>query len=167
LFEFGRASEAIAPHQLSIKLYPNNALLRLNLGRALLATNEPANTKEGVLEIKRALLLEPDNSFGWFELARGYSTLGDDIMANLATAESRYHADDKAAANQFARRAMVGLRRGTMEWREASDIILATQPEEGGPPLPPGIDEPAPREPTDSPKKRPEVPDPTLGYRPL
>jgi len=167
LFEYGRAKEAIAPHQLSIKLKPDNALLRLNLGRALLATDELANTQEGVEEIKRALFLEPDNSFGWFELARGYSTLGNDFMANLATAESRYNAGDKAAANQFARRAMIGLQRGTREWRQASDIILATQPEEGGPPLPPGIEEPGPRKPDDNPRKRPDVPDPTFSDQSL
>jgi predicted Zn-dependent protease len=169
LFEFGRPNDAIAPYQQSVKLFPDNALLRINLGRALLATDEPSQIQEGVTELKRALLLEPDNSFGWFELARGYSSLGNDIMANLATAESKYQAGSKPEANVFARRAMVGLRRGTPEWRQAADIILASQPESGGAPLPAGIgdEQPAPRKRKDDTKKSPDVPDPTFGDRSL
>ncbi|MHA7873720.1 MAG: hypothetical protein ACX939_15325, partial [Hyphococcus sp.] len=74
----------------------------------------------------------------------------------------------KADANQFARRAMAGLRRGTPEWRQAADIILASQPAEGGAPLPGGIDDgaPAPRTPVPESEQKPDVPDPELINRP-
>lgn len=164
LFEYGRPAEAIAPHAKSIELLPDNALLRINLGRTLLATGETANVEQSVTELKRALLLENDNSFGWFELARAYSELGNDVMANLATAESRYHAGAKPDANVFARRAMAGLNKGTPEWRHAADIILATQPEEGGAPLPTGIEDqaPAPKPAPQQTPERPDVPDPVV-----
>lgn len=167
LFEYGRANEAVGPHQRSVGLLPDNALLRINLGRALLATNEPLQVEESVKEFKRALLLEQDNSFGWFELARAYSALGDDTMANLATAESRYHAGAKPDANQFARRAMAGLKRGTPEWRQAADIILASQPEGAAAPLPTGIEEeaPRPRGPSQDDPETQDVPDPTFDNR--
>ena len=167
LFEYGRVNEAVGPHQRSVQLLPNNALLRINLGRALLATNEPIQVEESVKELKRALLLEQDNSFGWFELARAYSALGDDTMANLATAESRYHAGAKPDANQFARRAMARLKRGTPEWRQAADIVLATQPEGAGAPLPSGIEDtaPPPRRPSDDGPEKQDVPDPTFDNR--
>ncbi len=145
LFEYGRVTEAVAPHRRSVDLLPDNALLRINLARALSATNEPDLAEEAVAEFKRALLLESDNSFGWFELARTYSALGNDTMANLATAESKYHAGAKGEANLFARRALAGLKRGTPEWRQAVDVIYASQPTEGTPvPLPPGIEDDAP-----------------------
>jgi len=168
LFEYGRTDEAVGPYQRSVQLLSDNALLRIGLGRALLATGEPAHIKEAVTELKRALLLEPDNSYGWFELARAHSALGDDVMANLATAESRYYAGSKPEANRFARRAMAGLKRGTPEWRQAADIVLASQPEQGGPPLPPGIDEdgPAPRQPNEDKRQTPDVPDPEIGDQP-
>ena len=85
-------------------------------------------------------------------------------MANLATAESRYHAGRQGDANVFARRAMARLDRGSTEWRQAMDIVLATQPAEGAPPLPQGAEEPAPTpQPTpDAPPRRPDVPDPTI-----
>ena len=131
----------------------------------LLATNEPVQIEQAVTELKRALLLETDNSFGWFELARAYSALDNDVMALLATAESRFHAGAKPEANQFARRAMAGLQRGSAEWRQAADIIVASQPAEGGPPLPGGIGEnaPRPRQPSESDRQKPDVPDPETG----
>jgi predicted Zn-dependent protease len=165
LFEFGRAREAVGPHRRSTELLTDNALLRINLGRALLATGDYADREEAVKELKRALLLESDNSFGWFELARAYGAMDNETLAILATAESRYYAGAKHDANLFARRAINRLRRGTPEWRQAADIILATQPESGGLPLPAGADDdeaPAPSKPTSEEKRGPDVPDPAF-----
>lgn len=164
LFEFGRTLESVEPHRRSIELLTDNALLRINLGRALLASGERALQEEAVNELKRALLLEPDNSFGWFELARAYSALDNETMAILATAESRFHAGAKPDANQFARRAMARLKKGTPEWRQAADIIMASQPEDGALPLPDsgeGELERDRRKPSDDKDRRPDVPDPS------
>ena len=127
LFEFGRVSESIDPHRKSVDLAPTKALLRINLGRALIATEDKSQYEEAVGILKSALLIEPDNSFGWFELARAYGGLDQIGLAHLATAESRYHVGDKAQANQFARRALAALDQGTPEYRKASDIIIATE----------------------------------------
>ncbi len=164
LFEFGKVEESIEPHKKAIALKSDNALLRIGLGRALNAMDAPENFEEAVTEFKRALLLEPDNGFGWYELARAYGGLENDTMADLATAESRYHAGAKPDANAFARRAMAGLRKGTPEWRQAADIVLATQSQTGGAALPSGIDDdaPAPRQIPETPPSRPDVPDPTI-----
>lgn len=164
LFEFGRTLESVEPHRKAIALKPDSALLRINLGRSLLGANEPDMTQQAVSEFKQALLLESDNSFGWYELARAYGALDQEHMALLATAESRYHAGAKPEANSFARRAMTGLSRGTPEWRQASDIILATQPEGVAIPLPTGVEPPAPVKtlPAPEPEKAPDVPDPTI-----
>lgn len=166
LFEFGRPDEAIEPHRQSVELKPDNALLRINLGRALLASTEPANYEKAATELKRALLLEPDNSFAWSELARAYGAMDNETMAMLATAEARYHAGAKGDANMFARRAIARLKHGTREWRQAADIILATQPEEGAPPLPTGVEEDGPPPaPTEDKDKTPDVPDPAFTGR--
>lgn len=164
LFEFGRPDEAIGPHQRSVELKSDNALLRVNLGRALLASSDPANREEAATELKRALLLERDNSFAWSELARAYGAMDNEPMALLATAEARYHVGAEVEANTFARRAISRLKHGTREWRQAADIILATQPKEGAPPLPTGVDEngPAPLPPSKDEDKTPDVPDPAF-----
>ena len=164
LFEYGRADEAIEPHRKSIELLPNNALLHINLGRALLANGGPTFAKEAEAELKRATVLEPDNGFAWFELARAYGEMGNVPMANLATAESRFQSGAQQDANQFARRAIKDLKRGSPEWRQAADIIFATQPAEGAIPLPdasddsPTIPGPVPEQKSD----RPDVPDPVI-----
>lgn len=162
LFEYGKAREAIAPNRKSVDLLPNNALMRLALARSLLATGEPSLVKEAEGELRRATLIEPDNSFAWYELARAYSEQGDEAKANLATAESRFHSGAMPDANQFARRALPGLERGTSEWRKAMDIILATQPAEGAPPLPSAQPETKAPQPAPQEKKRPDVPDPVV-----
>lgn len=159
LFEFGRVADSIAPHRRSVELMPGKALLRINLGRALAATEEPDNVKTAVKELKSALLLEPDNSFGWFELARAYGTLGNEPMADLAMAESRYNVGAKPEAAQFARRALKGLPKGTPEWRQANDIVVASLGGEAG-----GArsieDRPAPEKKPAPERPRDEVPDP-------
>lgn len=166
LFEYGRTHDAIEPHRKSVELLPDNALMRINLGRALLASGTPEQLEEATTELKRATFLERDNGFAWFELARAYGALGNEPMANLATAESRFHSGAEQDANQFARRAMAGLQRGSTEWRQGMDIIMATQPAEGGAPLP-GAVEDTPTTPTPEQGKPPaptrqEVPDPVI-----
>ncbi|MEL7490719.1 MAG: M48 family metalloprotease [Pseudomonadota bacterium] len=127
LFEYGRVQESIEPHRRSTELAPTKALLKINLGRALLATEDTDNYDAAIKVFKSALQLEPDNSFGWYELARAHGGLDQIGLAHLASAESRYHVGDKGQANQFARRALAALDRGTPEYRKAADIIVATQ----------------------------------------
>ncbi|MEL6379426.1 MAG: M48 family metalloprotease [Pseudomonadota bacterium] len=124
LFEFSRVADSVEPHRRSVELAPTKALLRVNLGRALLATETTENLEESVTVLKSALQLEPENGFGWHELARAYGSLGNEPMALLATAESHYHAGS-AQSVQFAQRALRGLDRGTPEWQQARDIIVA------------------------------------------
>ncbi len=159
LFEFGRVAESVEPHRRSVELKPGKALLRINLGRALAASEEADSLNAAVKELKAALLVEPDNSFGWFELARAYGSLGNEPMADLAMAESRYNVGAKPEAAQFARRALRGLPRGTPEWRQANDIIVASLGAEA--PAPRGVDPSPPTEKKPAPEQpRDEVPDP-------
>ncbi len=159
LFEFGRVAESVAPHRRSVELKPGKALLRINLGRALAASEDADNLNAAVKELKAALLLEPDNSFGWFELARAYGSLGNEPMADLAMAESRYNVGAKPEAAQFARRALRGLPRGTPEWRQANDIVVASLGAEAAAPR--GVDPaPAPERKRAPEKPRDDVPDP-------
>lgn len=160
LFEYGRIADLIEPHRRSVDLAPGKALLLINLGRALAATEDPAQVTEAVKQLKAALLLEPDNSFGWFELARSYGALGNEPLADLAMAELRYHEGAKPQAAQFASRARAKFSKGTPEWRQATDIIVAaigSDPSNGG-------DAPKKeKKPDDERKPAPsEVPDPQI-----
>ncbi len=156
LFEFGRVADSIEPHAKSVALAPSKALLRINLGRALIGTEDTAQYPAAVKELKSALLIEPDNSFGWFELARAYGGLGQDGMADLATAESRYYAGARGEAARFAKRAKTALNPGTPEYRQALDIIAAAGPPDGAADGDTGTKRPAPEDRT----PKGEVPDP-------
>lgn len=160
LFESGKIAESIEPHRRSVELAPGKALLLINYGRALAATEEPEKLRMAIKELKSALLLEPDNSFGWFELARAHGTLGEEPLADLAMAESRYHQGANPEAAQFARRAKARLQPGTPEWRQANDIIVASVGADpangpGGEREKPG--EPAPRTPGEVPDPQPNI----------
>ncbi|MGD9799474.1 MAG: M48 family metalloprotease [Parvularculaceae bacterium] len=159
LFEFGRVADSIEPHRRSVELAPGKALLLINLGRALAATEEPQKLQDAVKELRSALLIEQDNSFGWFELARAYGALGEEPLADLAMAESRYHEGAKPEAASFASRARAHLKKGTPEWRQATDIIVASI---GSDPTGGNSREEPKTPPQNDPTRKPgEVPDPS------
>jgi len=164
LFEFGRIAESIEPHRKSTELDPGKALLLINYGRALAATEEPEKLELAVKELKSALLIESDNSFGWFELARAYGSLGEEPLADLAMAESRYNIGAKPDAAKFAMRARNGLKKGTPEWRQATDIIVASIGED--PSAAAGVKAPSRPEPeTETRRPTGDVPDPAPNFK--
>ena len=132
LFEFGQVADAIAPHQRSIDLAPDKALLRINLARAMLATEDDVHLEPALKELKLAVRMEPGNGFAWSEMAKAYDRLGDQGMAMLATAERFYSIGARREALQFAQRAKANLDREAPAYRQALDIIAATAPEQGG-----------------------------------
>jgi predicted Zn-dependent protease len=129
LFEFGRAVEAEAPQRRSVELKPDAPLLRVNLGQTLIALPDKAKLDEGVAELKKALVQEEDNGVAWRLLAQAYDTKGEDGLARLATAEYNYVVGDRRQARIFAMRAREMLPRNAPEWRRATDIVLASNPD--------------------------------------
>lgn len=132
LFEAGRTMESIAPHRKSVELFPKSALLKINLGRSLLATDNPVMVAEGMEMLKKALLIEPDNAFAWEQLAIGHDKRGEIPMANLATAEAAYNVGARERAFTFAQRARISLDPASSAYRRASDIIAVSRPEGRG-----------------------------------
>jgi predicted Zn-dependent protease len=126
LFEHGKVAQSIPSHRRSVELMPDAPLLRVNLARALVATEMEEETAEAVELLKVALRQERDNAFGWSLLARGYATLGRLDQANLAQAETAYHSGDVLSAHRFASLAKEKLPVGTPEHQQALDILVAT-----------------------------------------
>lgn len=126
LFEEGRPAEAIDAHRRSVELRPDAPLLRINLAHALIETNAPARLEEAVDQLKRATARETDNTLAWRLLAQAYSSQGKEGEARLASAEYYFAAGGEEQATQFALRARDMLDRGSLEWRRAMDIVLAS-----------------------------------------
>jgi predicted Zn-dependent protease len=128
LFEFNRVEQAEEPQRKSVALKPDAALLRVNLGQTLIGLKDPKKVEEGVQELKRSLLNEPDNSVAWRLLAQAYDTQKKDGEARLATAEQYYSLGAVSEAKVFAMRARELLTKNTPDWRRATDIVLASRP---------------------------------------
>ncbi len=123
LFENSKITDSITPFRKSVSYAPAEALLRINLGRALFATENRANYPEAAKVLRSAVLIESDNAFGWFELSRVYGALGQRAQADLANAEYHYLTRQYGEAIRLATNASKKLPQGTPDWYRASDII--------------------------------------------
>jgi predicted Zn-dependent protease len=119
---------AIPDYQKSVNLRPRAPQLRTALATAQLATDDPAQAAPALQNLKAALLVEDDDALTWYQTAQAYSTLKNEPMANLATAELWYNAGDMRKALVFATRARGKLTQGSTDWQRASDIIGAAAP---------------------------------------
>ena len=128
LFEAGRPKEALPAHQRSVELKPSAPLLRINLGQTLIAVNDPTKLDEAIAQIRRALDQEPDNALGWRLLSEAYDGKDEPGMARLAAAEQNFYLGQLLEARTFAVHAREFLKKGSPEWRRATDIILASKP---------------------------------------
>ena len=120
--------EAIPDYQKSVSLRPRAPQLRLALATSQLATEDPALAAPALQNLKAALLVEDDDILTWYQTAQAYSTLKNEPMADLATAEAWYNAGDMKKALIFATRARGKLPQGGADWQRASDIVGAARP---------------------------------------
>jgi predicted Zn-dependent protease len=128
LFESGKAAESVGPHRKSVELAPHEPLLHVNLARSLLGvgTEEALGEAEGLLI--DTLAMERDNPFAWNQLAAVYGKMKRVPDADLATAEEAYYTGNMPRAQNFARRAMEGLKPGTPNAQRADDILALSDP---------------------------------------
>lgn len=126
LFEEGRPAEAVGAHREAVRLKPDAPLLRINLAHALIETNDKDNLDEAIDQLKHATVTENDNTMAWRLLAQAYASQGKDGEARLASAEFYFAAGSEQQATQFALRARAILDPGSIEWRRAMDIVLAS-----------------------------------------
>ena len=126
LFEEGRAAEAVDAHRKSVELLPDAPLLHVNLAHALLESGRTDAVEDAVGHLKRAIILEPENTLAWRLLGQAYARQGKEGEARLASAELHAAQGQEREAVQFALRARDLLEPGTIEWRRAMDIILAS-----------------------------------------
>ena len=126
IFEEGRPAEALEAHSRAVQLLPEAPLLRINLAHALLESGTPENTAKAETELKFALAREDDNSMAWRLLSQAYANQGKEGEARLASAEYWFALRQPRQANEFALRARDMLDRNSIEWRRATDIVLAS-----------------------------------------
>ena len=126
----GQPMKGIVPYQTSVDLLPDAPELRISLAAAQIATERKEIEKAAIDNLKIALQQDGEEPFGWYEMAQAYSDLGNEPMANLATAERYYVFGALPQAAVFAGRARQKLAKGSTDWERANDIInvAASQP---------------------------------------
>jgi predicted Zn-dependent protease len=127
LLENQHIAESIPEHRRSVELLPGEPLLKVNLGQALVATEDPRYGKEAVAVLEQALRQDPDNTFAWDQVARAYAVIGQIGMAELATAEKFYRAGGEVEALPHAMRALCSLDKNSPAGRRAQDIVATTR----------------------------------------
>lgn len=123
LFESGHVREAVAPYQKAVDLAPNAGLLRVGLGQAMVATEDPALSKAAIAQLNAALVTEEDYPFAWQQLAMAYGEVGNDAMASLASGESAVLTGKLPEAKFHAQRALRMLPAGSPDALRAQDLL--------------------------------------------
>jgi predicted Zn-dependent protease len=120
-----RPALGIPAYQKAVSLKPTSPLLRMALGTAQLAMEDPALAPTALNNLKAALLVENEDPFTWYQVAKAYNMMKNLPMADLATAESKYVVGNMPEAVIFASRARSRLPQGGTDWQRANDIIGA------------------------------------------
>src|SRR5471032_1885668 len=118
----------VAAFQRSVDLLPDAPQLRVSLAAAQLATEQPALAKPALENLRLSLQREDDDPFAWYEAAQAYSQMGNEPMADLATAERYYAVGAFTQAAMFANKARHGLDQGSPDWQRANDIVAVSMP---------------------------------------
>ena len=89
LLESGRPREALPILRKAVAMAPDQPMISVLLGHALVATEDPANLAEAKEVLRAAVGRDNENPFAWLQLGMIYDREGDRPRAALAMAESR------------------------------------------------------------------------------
>jgi predicted Zn-dependent protease len=128
LYESGRVTEAIEPYRNAVRRVPENALLRLGLAQAEIASGNPAFLRDAVDNLEDAVRHDSDLPGAWKQLAVAYGRDGDLGQSSLASAEYNLRIGRRADAARFAERAERLLPAGSPGALRAQDIQRAAEP---------------------------------------
>jgi predicted Zn-dependent protease len=126
LFENGHVQEAVVPYQKAVELAPDVALLRVELAQVELETQDPALTRDALVNLKDADTYENENPDLWRYMTIAYGRLGDKGETALAQAEEALAEGDQPMAKHEAADAVKLLPAGPSRLR-AEDIQLEVQ----------------------------------------
>jgi len=127
LLEAGRVDEALGPYSKAARLAPDAELIRIDLARAQLATNDGALLDDALRNLLFATQKTPENGTAWHHLGIVYGKLGRLGMAAMALAEASLIRGRPKDALYHARRAQKKLAKGTSAWIRVQDIKRAAR----------------------------------------
>jgi len=129
LLESGRPKEAIPILRQAVKNAPDQPMIAVMLGHALIASEDQQYFAEAKQVLKTAVNRDNDNPFAWLQLGIVYDREGDQARAALATAERNNLQGNAKIALASARTAMKGIPAGTPDYLRAQDIAMVSEAE--------------------------------------
>ncbi len=127
LFESGAVHEAVSSYERAVSLAPDEPLLQVAYGRALLARGDSNSDRAAYQALLVATRSDRLNSSAWRNLATAESRLGNDLGATLATAEFQALRGSLRAAKRNALQVQELASVGSPAWIRAGDIIDAVE----------------------------------------
>ena len=128
LLEAGRAGPAIEPLKRAAALAPRGVPIRVMLGHAYVAANNPANAGDAIRVLTRATQEEDDNADAFQFLSMAYERKGDQAMAMLSAAQGLFLMGKFVEARTQADRAKRQFREHSPGWLKADDILAYRPP---------------------------------------
>ncbi len=125
LFETAKPKDAVVAYEKAVRLLPDAPMIRLDLARAQLATNDPALLPAATENLRVSIAREPNRPFVWRQLAIAYGRAGDEAESSLALAEEAMLLNKPVDARYHAGKAERMLPTGSPGWMKAQDIIAA------------------------------------------
>ena len=129
LFESGRPKEALQPYRKAVELLPDAPLLRVDLARVEMATNDRQLLEPAIANLRASLARERNRPFVWRQLAIALGRDGQVGESSLALAEEAMLLGKLSEAKFHAGKAVQELPRGTPAWLQAQDILQVAENE--------------------------------------
>jgi predicted Zn-dependent protease len=123
LLEGGRPQEAIAPLRQAVSRASSSGLIRILLGHALLATNNPRMIDDAIRELTAASQREPESPEVFRHLAVAYGQKGNIGLAEANLAQHYFLLGDWSNAQTQASRAMEKLPKTSPAWIRSEEIL--------------------------------------------
>ena len=127
LLEGGKPKDAIAPLRKAVAEAPDQPMIAVMLGHALISSDKAENFAEAKQVLKNAVNRDNDNPFAWLQLGMVYDREGDEPRAALATAERNNLTGENKLALASAKMALAGLKPGTPDYLRAQDIAMVSE----------------------------------------
>ena len=129
LLESGRPKEAVPVLRQAVAKAPDQPMIAVMLGHALMATEDSRHFAEAKQVLKTAVNRDNDNPFAWLQLGTIYDREGDVARAALATAERNNLQGNPKIALASAKVAMRGIPANTPDYLRAQDIAMVSEAE--------------------------------------
>lgn len=124
LLSMGRASDAASAYEAAIAIRPDSPQILLNLGRALIATNQKQRLDRAIEAIEIAASHEPDWAFVRRQLAIAYGRSGRMSYADMSLADEALLTGDSSRAVHLAKRVLARKDIDNTIRNRANDILF-------------------------------------------